>query len=92
MSLLVFSICWNPEEVGFNASEGMDVLARQEQVDKEQKLPSSTSLYRCPAEVMAQIKRIESYYLKIWIKCLCLPTLKFRSKMYAFYLRGLDWK
>jgi hypothetical protein len=28
MSQLVFSICWNPEEVGSNASEGIDLLAR----------------------------------------------------------------
>ena len=25
---LVFSVCWNPEDVGFNASEGMDLPAR----------------------------------------------------------------
>jgi hypothetical protein len=36
---------WNPEEVGSNASEGMDLVLRQEQAGKEQKLPSSMSLY-----------------------------------------------
>ena len=34
----------------------MDVLARQGQAGKEQKLPSSMSLYRLPAEGVAQIK------------------------------------
>jgi hypothetical protein len=33
-----------------------DLLERQEQAVKEQKLPSSTSLYRLPAEGVAQIK------------------------------------
>ena len=28
MSQLVFSICWNPKEVGSNASEGMDLPER----------------------------------------------------------------
>jgi hypothetical protein len=49
MSQLVFSRCWNPKEVGSNASEGMD-LPRCKQADKEQELPSSMSLYRFPAE------------------------------------------
>lgn len=45
MSLLVFSKHWNPEDVGCNASEGMDLLAKGEQAGKEQRLPSSMSLY-----------------------------------------------
>ena len=56
MTPLVFSRCGNPEEVGSNASEGLDLLARGEQTGKEQKLPSFMSLYRLPAEGMAQIK------------------------------------
>ena len=66
MSQLVFSICWNPEEVGSNASEGMDLLARQEKQAKTK----SISLLPCPfivslpAEGMAQIKYVSSH-LKI---------------------------
>jgi hypothetical protein len=54
MSQLVFSICQNSKEVEFNASERMDFLARQEQAGKDQKVPSSMSFYRLPAEGMAQ--------------------------------------
>jgi hypothetical protein len=43
MSQLVFSRHQNAKEVGSNASEGMDLLARQEQAGKEQNLPASTS-------------------------------------------------
>lgn len=40
MSQLVFSICWN-YELGSNALEGMDLLAK-EQADREKsKVPSS---------------------------------------------------
>lgn len=49
MSQLVFSVSL-PEEVGSNASEGMDLLAIQKQADKDQKLPSSISFNRLPAE------------------------------------------
>ncbi|EGV91322.1 hypothetical protein I79_026029 [Cricetulus griseus] len=48
-SQLVFSICWNPKEVGFSASEGVDVLARQQPAAK-------ASLYGLPAEGGAHIK------------------------------------
>jgi hypothetical protein len=43
MSQMVFGICWNPEEVGYNASERMDLLLRWEQTGKEPKLP-----FPCP--------------------------------------------
>jgi hypothetical protein len=43
MSQLNFSIHWNPEEVGSNASAGMVLLERREQAGKEQKLPSTMS-------------------------------------------------
>lgn len=36
MPQLVFSIYWNSKEVGFNASEGMVLLVRQEQAVKEE--------------------------------------------------------
>jgi hypothetical protein len=56
MTPLVFSRCGNPEEVGSNASEGLDLLARGEQTGKEQKLPSFMSLYRLPAEGVPHIR------------------------------------
>ena len=43
MSPLVFSICWNS-----NVSEAL--REKQDQPGKKQKLPSSMSLYRLPAE------------------------------------------
>ena len=43
-------------EVGSNASEEMGLKARSEQAGKEQKLPSPRSLYRLPAEGVAQIR------------------------------------
>jgi hypothetical protein len=36
MFWLVFSVHWNPQVVVSDASEGVDVLARQEQAGKEQ--------------------------------------------------------
>ena len=50
MRLDVFGIIGNPKEIVSNASEGMDLLARQEQAGNEKKLPSSMSLYRLQAE------------------------------------------
>lgn len=46
----------HPKEVGSNANERIDFLARGEQAGREQKLPSCMSLYRLPAEDMAQIR------------------------------------
>lgn len=70
----------NSQEAGPNASEGTDLLARQEQAGKEQRLPSSLALHRLPAEGVAQTKAVFSC-LKILIKDLCLPALRSRSKM-----------
>ena len=41
MLQLLFRICWNPEEADSNAYEGMNLLLRQEQAGKAQKLLSS---------------------------------------------------
>ncbi|KAL6089229.1 hypothetical protein STEG23_027361, partial [Scotinomys teguina] len=51
----------------FCANEGMDVLARPEQAGKEQKCPSSTSLYGFQQNVWPRVK-------------VCLPTSRSRSK------------
>lgn len=45
---LVFCVCWNLEEVGSNAREGMGVLTRPGQAGKERTLPSSTVTRRDP--------------------------------------------
>lgn len=62
MSQLAFSTHWNPEEVGSNASEGMDLLKRREQAGKEQSFLLLHHLYRLPADGMAQIKGGSSYF------------------------------
>lgn len=65
MSLLVFSICWSPKNVGSSGSEGMDVLARLEQ--------SFLLLFLISVEGLAQIKGVPSR-LKVRTKGPCLPT------------------
>jgi hypothetical protein len=44
-----------PREIGSNATEGMDLIARREQAGKEQKLPFSMSLFRLPVEGMCTL-------------------------------------
>lgn len=39
MSQLVFSIQWNPKEVGSDASEELDMLARREQAKNKTSFP-----------------------------------------------------
>lgn len=48
------------KETGFNTSEGMHLLARPEQACKEQMLPSPRSLYKLPAEGVAQTEGVFS--------------------------------
>jgi hypothetical protein len=64
---------WNPEEVGSNASERMSLQQEQGQSGKEQKLPSSMSLYRQPPESVAQIKGGSSHLKNSGLK-VGLPT------------------
>ena len=86
MQSQLICICWNPEEVGSNASEGMDVLARQGQAGKEPKLASSMSLCKPPAESVTQIKgvpqdlgqKLESSSLKIWVTG--VPSISYSPK------------
>lgn len=63
----VFSILWNPEEVGSNISEGIDLLAIQEQATK---CKSSIYLYRLPTEGVTQIKGV------------CLPISNVQIEVY----------
>ena len=51
MSPLVFSMCWNPEEVDSNASEGMNLLANEGKQAESKGFLSFMSLYRLSAEV-----------------------------------------
>lgn len=79
MSQLVFSICWNAEEVYSSASEVLgDGLARQGQTGKEQNPPPSVSLCKLPAEGMVQVKGVSSC-LWILMKDVCLPPSKVRD-------------
>lgn len=87
VSRLVFTMCWDPEDIGSNASEEMDVLPTWGQVVKEQKLPSFMSLGRFPADV-AQIKGV-SYCLVIWIKDKCLPDSISKLKVGVFLSQRL---
>lgn len=54
LDVSVFYIFGSLKEMGFNGSEGMDVLERWGQADKEQKLLSSLSLYTLPGEGVSQ--------------------------------------
>lgn len=86
-------MCLSPKEGGSDASEGMDVLVRRGQGGKEQKLPSSMSLYRplswrglivkAEAEEMAQMKGM-SFHLRIWIKGVCLQASRTKSNVCVF--------
>ena len=55
MSQLLFDLYKNPEELGCNAGGRMELLVRLKQAGKEQKFSSSKSIYRIPAEGVAQI-------------------------------------
>lgn len=59
MSQLVFSVRWDPEGIGSNDSEGIDLVAR---ASRQRELPSSLSLYRLPAGDVARIKRGSSHF------------------------------
>lgn len=61
ISQLVFSLCWNPKEVDFNANKGMDILGSHGKTSKEQKLSSSMSIYRLKAEDIFQIQVVPSH-------------------------------
>ena len=64
MPQLVFSICWNNKEVvNSNASEGINVLKRLGQEDKEQKHHSFMSLYRLPGKSVFQINVVSSSHM-----------------------------
>ena len=62
MSQLVFSIHWNPEEVGSNASERMDLPARVRAKRQRANFLKPCPLYRLPTEGMAQNESISSYF------------------------------
>jgi hypothetical protein len=39
-------MCWSPENIDFNASEGIGLLVRQGQAGKEQKLSYFTHIHK----------------------------------------------
>ena len=53
---LVFSACWNPGEVGSDASEGTDLFARWEQTGKELKLPTSYPYIYCQRKAWPRLE------------------------------------
>lgn len=73
MSQLVFNTCWNSEEVGSNVSEGLASKARASR--HRAKASFSMSLYRLPAEGVAQMKGV-SFQLQIWTEGMSLDGLK----------------
>lgn len=76
VSQLIICICWDPREVGSNASEGTDVLARPRRRRRRNEpflLPFS--LHRLPEKGVAQIKGVSSR-LKIQIKGMLSSNLK----------------
>ena len=78
MPQLLFSMCWNPEEVGSNASEGMDLPARQEQAKRASSL-LPCPLYRQSAEGGAQITGKFSHLKRSGLK-MCLRTSKIQIR------------
>lgn len=79
MSQMFFSLYKNPEELGCNAHGGMDLLVRLNQAGKEQKVSSSKSICRLPAEGVAHIIG-RSSHLRRFVLSLCLPTSKIQMK------------
>ena len=71
---------WNPEEVGFSSSGGMDLLARQGQAGREQNLNSSVFLHSLSAQCVVQIKSV-SLCLMIQIKACVLPLQRSRLEV-----------
>ena len=75
----VFSIPWNPNEVDSKASKRMDLLARQEQAGREQRLPPSMSFIQASlADGMAQIGDGSSQLKRSGLE-LCLPISKIQD-------------
>jgi hypothetical protein len=78
MSQLVFSRCWNSEEIVSNLRGGMDLLAGRKQESKEQKLPSSIPLFGFQQKAWPRLK-------------VCLPASGSGFKLcVTSYLEGSD--
>jgi hypothetical protein len=92
MSQLVFSIHWNPNKLGSNTQEVMDVLVRQVQSGKDQTLPSFVSLYRLPAEGVAQIRGGFSQLKWSQLKTCLFSVQKIQIKSMSSYLKVPDQK
>lgn len=68
----------------------MDLLAREEQVGRDQKLLSFMSLYRLPAGGMAQIKDMCQPTLRVILKMWGFQTQKIWIKSMSLYLKSLN--
>ena len=89
MSQLVYSICWNSKEVGSNASEEMDLLARARASRQREKLPLSCPLSGLPAEGVAQIGGRSSYIKRSGLKVCVFPPQGSRLEIDFPTLNGL---
>jgi hypothetical protein len=65
-----FSIHLNPERIGSNSREEMDLLTRMWTIGqrKNESLPFPNPLYKLPPEAMAQIKGDSSYLKRSQLK------------------------
>jgi hypothetical protein len=61
MSQLVFSTCWNPENVGCNGTEGMDLLAKEKAGRQRESFLLSCPSYKLPADGVTWIKGASSH-------------------------------
>lgn len=68
----------------------MDLLAREEQVGRDQKLLSFMSLYRLPAGGMAQIKGMCQPTLRLILKVWGFQAQKIWIKSMSSYLKSLN--
>ena len=82
VSQLLFCISWNPEEIGSNASEGMDVLAKWGQGGVEWRNP----YIDFQQKVWPKLK----VCLKLGIKGTCHPTSRSKSKSWVFQPQDPD--
>ena len=81
LSWLVFSIYWNPKEVGSCSQEGTEMRTRWGPETNEPK-PPLRCLYSLPAQGVAEVKGVSAGIMH-WIKGVCLPT-KFNHQRSVF--------
>lgn len=84
MSQLIFSICWNPEEIGSNANEGLDELTKK----WAHKRWTKWFLFICPYSLSTAVvppplypdQRCVFFSLKLFVNGIGLPISKFQTR------------